>query len=571
MRLSQSFWQTFKEVPSDAEVPSHQLMIRAGLIHKSGAGLYSYLHFSLRAIQNVENIIREELDRVGCQEILMPMVTSGDLWKESGRWDAMGGQMAKFKDKAGRDLCLSPTNEESITDIFRKFIRSYKSLPLTFYQINTKFRDEIRPRFGLLRGREFTMKDAYSFHMNKECLNKVYDNLHKAYSSIFKRLGLNFMAVEADAGAMASSDQKTHEFQVLADTGEDDIIYSKNYAANIEKAKTLRSHTQFNLSSLEKYDIETVDLHTISDVCTSLDLPEHHALKTLVFMYAKSGEIKPLLAILLGDDELNEIKLLAHLSADELYPASPEDLEKWGFIKGFIGPEGFESKMKIIFDSEIKKEAFYLVGANKKNYHTQGYSPEKEIKDYFCADLRLAKSGDLTMAGEVVGLKRGIEVGHIFQLGHKYTKALNASVLDKNGKTSHPLMGCYGIGVTRIIAAAIEQSHDEKGIIWPKNMAPYQLHFISLAKSDEVKNLVETIYKELLDAGIKVVLDDRKASPGFKFKDADLLGLPLQLVLGERDYKETEKLGLIDRKTGTKILISKAEVIASITEAWGKL
>lgn len=569
MKLSTGFWQTYKEVPADAEIPSHQLMVRAGLIHKMGSGLYSYLPFGYRAIRKVEQIIREELDKAGCHEILMSMVTPGELWQESGRWDAMGDQMLKVKDKGGRDLCLSPTNEEAVTDIFRKTIKSYKNLPVTVYQINTKFRDELRPRFGLMRGREFTMKDAYSFHADKNSLDEVYDRIFKAYEAIFTRLGLEFSAVEADAGAMADSDQKTHEFQVIADTGEDEIIYCSEtgYAANVEKAQTKRVEISENLVSSEISEVSTPEMGTIEDVCNFLKSPQSQSLKSLVYKATTDNKLETVLVLLLGDDSLNELKLNAFLKCDDLRAATDSELLEDGFEKGYIGPHNLAAKAKIIFDSEVNLDAYYTAGANKKDTHYQGLNPKRDVSEYDVADLRVAIKGDLTLDGKgTVDVRRGIEVGHIFQLGDKYTKAMNTTILDQNGKAMSPLMGCYGIGVTRVVAAAVEQHHDEKGIVWPIALAPYHVYFAEITKSPENKELANKIYQDLLSAGVEVVFDDRKAGPGFKFKDADLLGLPIQLVFGERDFKKDGMLEIRIRKTGESLKVLPEQVVKKIQE-----
>ncbi len=567
MKLSSGFWQTYKEVPADAEIPSHQLMVRAGLIHKMGSGLYSYLPFGYRSIRKVEQIIREELDKAGCHEILMSMVTPGELWQESGRWDAMGDQMLKVKDKGGRDLCLSPTNEEAVTDIFRKTIKSYKNLPVTVYQINTKFRDELRPRFGLMRGREFTMKDAYSFHADKDSLDEVYDRLFKAYEAIFTRAGLEFSAVEADGGAMADSDQKTHEFQVIADTGEDEVIYcaETGYAANIEKAQTKRANINFDKTNSEIKEVSTPSMSTIEDVCNFLKTPKEQSLKSLVYKSVIDEKEETILVLLLGDDSLNELKLSAFLKGDLLKAAVDSELLNEGFVKGYIGPHDLSSKARIIFDSQIDLEASYTAGANKVDTHFQGLVPKRDVSSFEVADLRLATKGDLTLDGKgVVDIRRGIEVGHIFQLGDKYTKAMSTTVLDSNGKTMHPLMGCYGIGVTRVVAAAVEQHHDDKGIVWPMALAPYHVYYAEITKSAENKELADKIYHDLLEAGIEVVYDDRKAGPGFKFKDADLLGLPIQLIFGERDFKNDGMLEIRIRKTGESFKVLPSEVVEKI-------
>ncbi|RZF22950.1 proline--tRNA ligase [Halobacteriovorax vibrionivorans] len=567
MILSKGFWQTYKEVPADATIASHQLMMRAGLIHKSAAGLYNYLPMGYRSIRKVEQIVREEMDKAGCYEMLMSVVTPGELWQETGRWEKMGGEMLKFKDKADRDLCISPTNEEAITDVFRKTIKSYKDLPLSLYQINTKFRDEIRPRFGLMRGREFIMKDAYTFHATKECLDEVYDRMYEAYENVFNRLGLEFSAVVADGGAMADGDAKTHEFQVIADSGEDAIIYSNeaNYAANIETAKTIRK-VESAAKTGSMAEVSTPGKATIKEVCEFLKKNEFHSLKSLVYKARNDEEEKFILVLLLGDDELNELKLEKVYPGYEVTTATDTELKALGLIKGFIGPVEI-SNLDIVFDTQVDLNAAYVVGANKLDMHLENFVPKEVIKQIKTADLRLACSGDYTVDGKhQVELKRGIEVGHIFQLGDKYTKGMDATILDQNGKAMAPLMGCYGIGVTRLVAAAIEQNHDENGIIWPAAIAPYNVSFVAIVKSEEYKEKANELYKTLINSGLEVVYDDRKAGPGFKFKDADLLGLPLQVVLGERDHKEDGMLEIRIRRSGEKIKVSQEDLISKVNE-----
>lgn len=565
MKLSQGFWQTYKEVPADAEIPSHQLMLRSGLIHKAGSGLYNYLPMGLRSIRKVENIIREELNKIGSHEIAMTVVTPGELWMETGRWDKMGGLMLRFKDKKDSDLCISPTNEEAVTDIFRKTVKSYKQLPVTLYQINTKFRDEIRPRFGLMRGREFTMKDAYSFHLDKASLDEGYQAMYDAYCAIFTRLGLEFIPVVADGGAMASADSKTHEFQVVANAGEDLIIYSPEaqYAANVEKAQTIRAKTDFDMNIQAMSDVETKGQETIEDVSKFLGTKAHHSLKSMVYVATTGNDSQMILVLVLGDDTVNEIKLQNHLKCDHLAPATEEQLKFAKLWKGYIGPLGLKEEIKILFDSAVNLEASYIVGANKKDFHTTGFNPKRDLARYEVVELRLARAGDLTIDGKhSVVEKRGIEVGHVFQLGDKYTKDMKVGVLDQNGKLVTPLMGCYGIGVTRVVAASIEQNHDANGIIWPKSIAPYQVYFATIVKAEEFINMADEIYNEMVKAGVEVVYDDRNVGPGNKFKDADLLGLPFRVVLGERDFSATKELEIIDRKTGESTKVKREELVS---------
>ena len=566
MKLSQNLWQTYKEVPSDAEIPSHRLMIRAGLIHKSGSGLYNYLPFCMRVIHKVENIIRSEMDKAGSQESLMTVITPGELWRESGRWDKMG-EMLKFKDKRDSDLCISPTNEETITDIFRNLVKSYKQLPVSMYQINTKFRDEIRPRFGLMRGREFIMKDAYTFHEDQQSLDEGYDQMYQAYVNIFSRIGLEFMAVEADAGAMASSECRTHEFQVIADTGEDSLVYSPElkYAANLEKAETLRSSLNFVDNTKARTEVETPNASTIEDVSKLLNVPAHQTLKSMVYTIEKK-EPAYILVLLLGDDEINELKLDARFSGATLRPANESELEKCGMIKGYIGPVGLKGKVTVLVDKAIPEDKAFIVGANKKDIHFENFSLKRDVEKFEVIDLRLAKEGDVASDGKTpIQMKKGIEVGHIFQLGDKYTKSMKALILAQNGKPFAPLMGCYGIGVTRTIAAAIEQNHDEKGIIWPKAIAPFQIHLIHIGKDEELKDKAAELYQKLIGMGFEVLFDDRPMGPGFKFKDADLLGLPLRITFGEREWKSSQKLEVVERQNGNEQKLSEDETIKFIT------
>jgi len=562
MKLSKSFWKTFKEKPSDAEISSHVLMTRAGLISKSGAGIYNLLPFGLRSIRKIENVIRKHLNHIGSMEMTMSVITPGELWQESGRWTGFGSEMLKFSDKLGKDLCISPTNEEAVTDIFRKSVKSYKDLPVSLYQINTKFRDEIRPRFGLMRGREFIMKDAYSFHIDKECLDKGYREFFESYENILSDLGLDYRVVEADAGAMAEPGSQTHEFQVLADTGEDILIYSKNYGANLETATTKKViQCELKQSEMCLELIKTPGETTCEAVSKLLKVNIQETLKSLVYQSIKSDHEETILVVLFGDDELNEVKLKNYLQSDLLKLASDEDISKNELIKGFIGP--VNHKLRMIFDSQIPMDKDFIIGGNKVGYHQRNFSISKFHNNPERTNLRFSKPGDLDDDDNEVSICRGIEVGHIFQLGAKYTSALGASILDSNGKSTHPLMGCYGIGVSRILGAAIEQSHDDKGIIWPKSISPFDIHFIAITKTDELRKVSEEVYQSLLEAGFDVLMDDRKVGPGFKFKDADLLGVPLQLVLGERDYRETNEIIFIKRKSGEKVSAKIKDVVST--------
>jgi prolyl-tRNA synthetase len=564
MRLSKGYWQTLKEIPSDADVISQQLMIRAGLIYKTGAGLYTYLPFALKSLRKIEKIIREELDNINCFEVSMPVVTPSELWIESGRWDGMGGQMLKAKDRAEREVCFSPTNEETVTDLFRRTINSYKQLPVCLYQINTKFRDEIRPRFGLLRAREFTMKDGYSFHLDKISLDKFYDEIYIAYENIFKRMGLEFIAVEADGGAMAGGGAKTHEFQVVADNGEDYVVTvpRTKFAANIEKAITTRKDiTPSSQSNLEK--LYTPHLKTCEEVSHIHKIQIIHTLKAILMCATIKDKDQFFMVMLHGDDNLNEVKFKNKVNADHVRPAQQNELEKLGLIKGFMGPTT-NADLKIIFDESIEMDSSYLVGANEVDFHLKGFCPSRDTTaKYFRADMRLAKSGDFIGEDQIV-LKKGIEVGHIFQLGDKYTKTMKVTVLNEKGQSITPIMGCYGIGVTRVLASAIEQNNDKDGIIWPASIAPFDIYLCFIGKNLETKILADELNTEIKKAGLDTLFDDRQLGPGQMFKDADLIGLPIRVVLGERDYIASGEIEIKMRKTGETIKVKKDELIPTL-------
>jgi len=571
MRLSQGYWQTYKETPSDADIVSQQLMMRAGLIYKTAGGLYTYLPMAFRSLKKIEKIVREELDRIGCFEIQMPVMTPAELWQESGRWETMGPQMLKVKDRADRELCVSPTNEETVTDLFRRTVGSYKQLPVCLYQINTKFRDEIRPRFGLLRAREFCMKDGYSFHIDKESLNKFYDEIFIAYQKIFRRMGLDFIAVEADAGAMASGDAKTHEFQVVADSGEDDVVTvpSTGFAANIEKAITLRK----NITSAPQADLEkfaTPNQKTCEEVCEAHGFPITQSLKSLVMHTIINGKEQFFMVMLLGDDSLNEVKFKNKVKAEHIRPAQQNELEKLGLIKGFMGPTA-DVALKVVYDESINSDASYIVGANEIGHHLKGFVPSRDTKPkHFRADLRLAKSGDFIGDDEVI-LKKGIEVGHIFQLGDKYTKSLKVTVLNEKGQGVTPLMGCYGIGVTRVMAAAVEQNNDKDGIIWPASIAPYDVYLCYIGKTPEIKAVAEEIWKDLLKDGYEVLFDDRQLGPGQMFKDSDLIGLPVRILIGEKDFNATGEIEVKMRKSGESLKVKKDELLNTVKKKLSEL
>ncbi|HHM04643.1 MAG TPA: proline--tRNA ligase [Gammaproteobacteria bacterium] len=540
MRTSQLLLATLKETPSDAEVISHQLMLRAGMIRKLATGLYSWLPLGLRVLRKVEAIVREEMNRAGAQEVLMPVVQPAELWEESGRWDQFGPELLRFCDRHGRDFCLGPTHEEVITDLVRGEIRSYRQLPANFYQIQTKFRDEIRPRFGVMRAREFIMKDAYSFHLDKTCLQATYDTMYETYSRIFKRMGLGFRAVRADTGSIGGD--CSHEFHVLADSGEDAIAFAtgSDYAANVELAAALPPPGPRPAPSAGMQTVATPGRHSIGEVSAFLGVPAQRCIKTLLVQ----GAEEPVVALVLrGDHELNELKAekLKAVAAPLTFASAEQVQEVAGCAPGSLGP--VKLTIPVIADHSAAALADFVCGANRNGEHCTGVNWGRDLPEPETADLRKVVEGDPSPDGHgVLAIKRGIEVGHIFQLGTKYSEALHATCLDESGRQQVMTMGCYGIGVSRTVAAAIEQNHDEQGIIWPNAIAPFQVCLIpiGLHKSRRLRNAAEGLYRELLDAGIEVLLDDRKERAGVMFADMDLIGIPHRLVLGERGLDKGE-------------------------------
>ncbi|MDI5985549.1 proline--tRNA ligase [Halomonas sp. M4R5S39] len=544
MRATQLLIATLKETPADAEIVSHQLMLRAGMIRRLTSGLYTWLPTGLRTLRKVERIVREEMDRAGAQEVLMPAVQPAELWQESGRWEQYGPELLRLKDRHDRDYCVGPTHEEVITDLMRRELSSYKQLPVNFYQIQTKFRDEIRPRFGVMRSREFIMKDAYSFHVDQASLQETYQAMYDAYVRIFTRLGLDFRPVLADTGAIGGTD--SHEFHVLADSGEDAIVFSteSDYAANIEKAEALPappgSDPQRPAPSEELRLVDTPDARTIAALVEQHGLPIEKTLKTLMVRAAEGG----LIALLVrGDHELNEIKA-EHLPevATPLTMATEEEIRAAvGAGPGSLGPVNLE--MPIVIDRSVALMSDFGAGANIDGKHYFGINWERDVALPKVADLRNVVEGDPSPDGKgVLAIKRGIEVGHVFQLGRKYSEALNATVLDDSGRATHPWMGCYGIGVTRVVAAAIEQNHDDAGIIWPDAIAPFQIALVPMNahKSQRVREESERLYQALTAAGFEVLLDDRDLRPGVKFADHELMGVPHRLVVGDRGLDKGE-------------------------------
>ena len=539
MKASQFFISTLKEAPAEAALPSHKLMLRAGLIKANASGLYTWMPMGLRVLRKVENIVREEMNRAGAIELLMPVIQPADLWKESGRWDFYGDELLRITDRHDNEFCFSPTCEEMITDIVRKEINSYKQLPKNFYHINTKFRDERRPRFGVMRAREFVMKDAYSFHADFASLQETYQAMYDAYCRVFGRLGLNFRPVAADTGSIGGTG--SHEFQVLAESGEDVIAYSdaSDYAANVELAQTLplsgsRAAAQKNLEK-----VHTPEVKTIAQLVDFLQIPVETTLKSIVVEGENEGE--PVLLLLRGDHEFNDIKAekLAGVKSP-LAMAQPEHiLAAFGANGGSLGPVGFKGKVYADFATE--KGADWVIGANEDGFHYTGFNFGRDAAEPEFADIRNVVAGDPSPCGKgSLQLARGIEVGHVFQLRDKYSAALNASFLDNNGKSQIMEMGCYGIGITRVVAAAIEQNHDERGIIWTDAMAPFAAVIVPMnyKKSEAVREAADKIYADLLAAGVDVLLDDRDERAGVLLADSELLGIPHRIVIGDRGLKE---------------------------------
>ncbi|WP_405420210.1 proline--tRNA ligase [Marinobacter flavimaris] len=539
MRASRYLIATQKETPADAEIISHQLMLRAGMIRKLAAGLYTWLPMGLRTLRKVERIVREEMDKSGAQEVLMPAVQPAELWEESGRWTQYGGELLRMKDRHGRDFCFGPTHEEVITDLIRNEISSYKELPANFYQVQTKFRDERRPRFGVMRAREFLMKDAYSFHLNAESLNETYELMHRTYCAIFDRFGLDYRAVQADSGAIGGS--ASHEFHVLASSGEDDIVFStgSDYAANIEKAEAVAPSGTRPAPAEELKEVATPDEKTIEAVSQLLGIDATRTVKTLLVKAEadEDGSSGLVALVLRGDHTLNEIKAenLAGV-AEPLTMATDEEIEQAvGCKPGSIGPVNLN--VPVIVDRSAAHLADFVCGANREGFHLTGVNWERDAALERVEDLRNVVEGDPSPDGKgTLEIRRGIEVGHIFKLGNKYSTAMNATVLDENGKTVIMDMGCYGLGVSRVVAAAIEQNHDENGIIWPDAIAPFQVAIVTLNahKSPTVAEAGEKLYEQLRQAGYDVLLDDRKERPGVKFADMELIGIPHRFVVSER-------------------------------------
>lgn len=573
MKASQFTFATLKETPSDADIISSQLMVRAGLIRKLASGLYVWMPAGLRVLKRVEKIVREEMERINSQELLMPVTQPGELWQESGRWEDYGAELLRFKDRHGRDFVLGPTHEEVITDIARNELKSYKQLPVTYYQIQTKFRDEIRPRFGVMRAREFTMKDAYSFHIDKDSLADTYQDMYDAYSRIFSRLGLNFRAVQADTGSIGGF--ASHEFHVLADSGEDDIAFSSesDFAANVELAEAICTDERAAPTE-ERRDVATPNMPTCEEVAEHLGIPLTKTVKTLIVKgsYSEDTPDMPKLValILRGDHTLNEIK--AEKIAQVATPfemASEEEIKAAGLIKGYISADLAEFNIPVFVDRSAAALSDFVSGANAVDKHTAGMNWERDAAITAVVDIRNVVDGDPSPDGKgVISIKRGIEVGHIFQLGDKYSEALGCKVLGKEGKPVTLMMGCYGIGVSRIIAAAIEQNHDDNGIIWADtpnpddNIAPFSVAIVPMRSKDgSAEAKADELYNTLKNQGVNVLLDDRDERPGVKFADLELIGIPHRIVVSERNLAEG-KYEYVKRDNGEKVMLSLDELLA---------
>jgi prolyl-tRNA synthetase len=567
MKQSMTFIPTLREVPSDAEVKSHQLMLRAGFTRQNASGVYSYLPLANTVIKKIEQIVREEMNNAGASELLMPALQQAELWQESGRWYSYGPELMRVKDRHNREFALGATHEEVITSLVRDEIKSYKRLPLSLYQIQTKFRDEKRPRFGVLRGREFIMKDAYSFHATKESLDEAYHKMFTAYQNIFSRCGLDFRAVIADSGAIGGTD--THEFIVLSEIGEDTIAYSdtSQFAANIEMAPvnaTYEKNTD-ELKSLEK--IETPDQKTIEEISSFLNVTKEACIKSLLFKV----DDRFVLVLVRGDHEVNDIKLknLYNATSVELATAD-ETKEALNCVPGFVGPINVSENVEVVADHAIAAVVNGVCGANEEQFHFQGVNIDRDAKISQYADLRFIQEGDVSPDGEgTIKFAKGIEVGHVFKLGTKYSEAMNATFLDENGRTQPMIMGCYGIGVSRTLAAIIEQHHDENGIVWPNSIAPFQIHLIPVnMKNDAQKELSEKLYAEFIEQGYEVLLDDRPERVGVKFADSDLIGLPVRVTIGKKAEEGIVEVKV--RKTGESFEVAISELQGLLKQLLGR-
>jgi len=563
MKVSEMLVPTLREIPAEAEVVSHQLLLKAGFIRKAAAGVYNLLPLAWRVVKKIEQIIREEMDRQGGQELMMPIVQPAELWRESGRWDVYGPELFRLKDRHGRDFCLGPTHEEIITTLIKGDINSYKQLPLLLYQIQNKYRDERRPRFGLLRGREFIMKDLYSFDYDQDGLDVSYNKMYEAYNNIFSRCGLDFRPVVADSGAIGGKD--THEFMVLAESGEATIVYCEGkecgYAANEERAEAVITGAKDNAPALELKKIHTPDCRTIADLASFLKINPERMIKTILY----TTEKETIAALVRGDREINEIKLYNTLGCLRLDMAGPDSVfAVTGAQTGFAGPVQLKG-VRMVADPEVMAMANAVCGANENDHHLVNINPGRDFEPDIVTDIRLVKSGDpCPNCGSRLLEARGIEVGQVFKLGDKYSKAMNATFLDENGQARLFIMGCYGIGVTRTMAAAVEQYHDERGIIWPVQIAPYHIAVLPVNHKDEHQfATAESIYRQLMEIGVEAVLDDRPERAGVKFKDADLVGYPLRITVGDKGLAAGQ-VELTIRQTGEMKMIPLDEVVDAV-------
>ncbi|WP_432694091.1 proline--tRNA ligase [Priestia aryabhattai] len=565
MRQSSTLIPTLREVPADADIKSHQLLLRAGYMRQNASGVYSFLPLGKRVLQKVEQIVREEMDRAGSVELLMPALQQAELWQESGRWYSYGPELMRMKDRHGREFALGATHEEVITSLLRDEVKSYKRLPLNLYQIQTKFRDEKRPRFGLLRGREFIMKDAYSFHASQESLDEVYDKMFAAYSRIFERCGLNFRAVIADSGAMGGKD--THEFMVLSEIGEDTIAYSdtSSYAANVEMAPVVNTYEKSGEAEKELTKVETPNQHSIEDVAAFLNVEATSCIKSLLFKV----DNRFVLVLVRGDHEVNDIKVKNYFEASVVELATPEETkEVLKCAVGSVGPIGVSDSVEVVADHAVKAIANGVCGANEEGYHYTNVNERNFNATY--EDFRFIQEGDQSPDGQgVIKFAKGIEVGHVFKLGTRYSEAMGATYLDENGRNQPMIMGCYGIGVSRTVAAIAEQFNDENGLLWPEAVTPYQVHVIPVnVKNDEQRELGEKLYNELLDNRFEVLLDDRQERAGVKFADSDLIGLPVRVTVGKRASEGIVEVKV--RKTGESLEVSVDNLVSTVKELLAK-
>ncbi|MBF7125512.1 proline--tRNA ligase [Pediococcus pentosaceus] len=559
MKQSKILIPTVKEVPNDAEVLSHKMMLRAGYIRQISAGMYAYLPLAYKVISKIEKIVREEMEAIDAVEMLTPAVLPAELWKQSGRYETYGQELYKFKNRHDRDFILGPTHEETMTTLIRDEVKSYKKLPLSLYQIQMKYRDEDRPRYGLLRGREFLMKDAYSFHADEETLDQSFRDFEKAYQNIFRRCGLNFHEIVGDAGAMGGRDSK--EFSAIASIGEDTIAYSEesDYAANLEMASSVYTDLQMHENQEELTKVATDDAHSIDEVAAKLDVDSNRLIKTMVLIVDEA----PVLALLRGNDQLNEVKLTNLLHADEVREATEEEaFELLGAHVGSLGPvlENKPENLKIVADKYIEQMVNSVVGANEDGFHLKNVNVERDFTVDEYADIRTVREGELAPDGKgALKFTKGIEIGHIFKIGTKYSEALDAKILDENGRAIPVIMGCYGIGVSRLLSAVSEQQSDENGLVWPKNIAPYDVHVIPVnAKNAEQMEIADQINGELTKAGYDVLVDDRKERAGVKFADSDLIGIPLRVTIGKKASEGIVEVKL--RKTGEAVEVKVAEL-----------